>query len=646
MTTTKSRNAETGLKNLRVGAFETRRGERMARLIEDAGGVPIVAESMRDVALAENRDAADLARRVRDGRLDVLIFLTGVGVRTLLKAMAAEIGEDALKAALGPVKLVSRGPKPEAALAEWGLAADASVKDPGTWRGVLRFLDERLSVAGRAVAVQEHGEPNRLFLGELKARGADVISVPVYKFGPPEDPGPLRTLTARAAAGEVDVLLFTNSHQVQNVFDSARSSGLAGRLRAAAGRMLVGSIGPVCSEELARFGLHPDFEPAEPSMEFLVAEAARQAAVRLPAKRRAGGPDVEAARRTAVAAPLANSLFLRACRREAVERTPIWLMRQAGRYMKEYRELRARVSFLDLCRNSDLAAEVTVDAAHRLGVDAAIIFSDILIVVEPLGFQLSYGKDEGPVIANPFRAAEDLKRVKPVDPFESLGFVYDAIRKTRKSLRPDLPLIGFVGAPFTLASYMIEGSGSRNFEKTKTLMYGAPDVWRSFLERVTDACTAHANAQIAAGAQAVQIFDSWAGCLAPEDYRRFVLPHTRRLVQSVEPGVPVISFATQTAGLLPLLREAGGDVIGLDWRVELDDAWSQLGEVAVQGNLDPVVLLSDPETIRSKALRVLNQAAGRPGHIFNLGHGVLPPTPIDNVLALIEFVKTESGRTP
>jgi uroporphyrinogen decarboxylase len=308
--------------------------------------------------------------------------------------------------------------------------------------------------------------------------------------------------------------------------------------------------------------------------------------------------------------------------------------------MKEYRELRAKVSFLELCKNSDLASEVTVDAAHRLGVDAAIIFSDILIIVEPMGFDLSYGKDAGPEIANPFRAEADLKRLTPVDVDGSLSFVFDAIRKTRRALKADIPLIGFCGAPFTVASYVIEGKGSKNFILTKTLMYQHPSVWNGLLEKITDASIAYLNAQVEAGVQAVQIFDSWVGALSPEDYRTFVLPHMRRLVQSITPGVPVINFGTQTNGLLSLLRQAGGDVIGVDWRIELDEAWDILGNVAIQGNLDPVILLSDRETIRTQARRILNQAGNRPGHIFNLGHGVLPATPMENVLELIETVKT------
>jgi uroporphyrinogen decarboxylase len=319
-------------------------------------------------------------------------------------------------------------------------------------------------------------------------------------------------------------------------------------------------------------------------------------------------------------------------------------MRQAGRYMKEYRELRSKVSFLELCKNSDLAAEVTVDAAHRLGVDAAIIFSDLLLIVEPHGFDLSYGADQGPQIGNPFRSTDDLKRLKSVDVLDAMEYVYQAIRKTRHALNADIPLIGFAGAPFTMASYIIEGKGSKNFVETKKLMYRDPATWNALLERITDATIVYLNGQVNAGVQVLQLFDSWLGCLSPEDFRRFALPHTRRLVKSLAPGVPVITFGTQTNGLLPLMKEAGGDVVGVDWRIELDEAWKILGDVAIQGNLDPVTLFAPQPEIRTQVQRILNQAAGRPGHIFNIGHGILPNTPIENVQYAIDCVKELSAR--
>jgi uroporphyrinogen decarboxylase len=333
-----------------------------------------------------------------------------------------------------------------------------------------------------------------------------------------------------------------------------------------------------------------------------------------------------------------NPPFLAACRREPVPYTPVWLMRQAGRYMPEYRAVRERFGFLELCKSPDAAAEVTVTAALRLGVDAAIIFADILLVLEPMGVGLEFSRGDGPVIHRPVQSGADVDRLLPVDP-AALAYVTEAIRRARAALPAHLPLIGFAGAPFTLASYLIEGGGSRTYARTKALMLGDAGAWRALMERLTTTIAAYLNAQIAAGADAVQLFDSWVGCLAPADYRAHVLPHVRALIDAIRPGTPVIHFGTGTAGLLEAMRAGGGDVIGVDWRIDLDTAWNRIGhDVAVQGNLDPTALLAPLSEIRARAAAILGQAGGRPGHIFNLGHGILPQTPVDHVLALVDTV--------
>lgn len=336
--------------------------------------------------------------------------------------------------------------------------------------------------------------------------------------------------------------------------------------------------------------------------------------------------------------PLYDSPFMRACRREPVPYTPVWLMRQAGRYMPEYREVRARHTFLELCKKPEVATEVTVYAAERLKVDAAIIFADILLILEPMGIDLEFAKGEGPVIHNPVRSGTDVERLREVEDVDALAYVFEAIRLTRNALPSNLPLIGFSGAPFTLASYMTEGGGSKNYIHTKRMMYMDTGAWHEMMSRLARALSKYLNAQIAAGAQAVQLFDSWVGCLSPDDYCEYVLPHTREVIRNITPGTPVIHFGTGTATLLELMREAGGDVIGLDWRVQLDEEWRRLGDVAVMGNLDPIALFADADFIRAQAKRILDQARGRPGHIFNLGHGILPETPVDNVIALVEAV--------
>ncbi|SRR2546425_125931 len=331
--------------------------------------------------------------------------------------------------------------------------------------------------------------------------------------------------------------------------------------------------------------------------------------------------------------------FLAACRREKTPYTPVWLMRQAGRYMEEYRKLRAQFNFLDLCKRPDLAAEITVAPVERLGVDAAILFADILLLLEPMGIELEYSKDDGPLIHRQVRTRTDVEQLREFDPQEALPFVSEAVRKSRAALNGKVPLIGFSGAPFTLASYLIEGGGSRNYLRTKRLIYSDPGAWRALMERLSNLVAKYLNAQIAAGVQAIQLFDSWVGCLSPDDYERYVLPYTRATIADLTPGIPVIHFSTGTAGLLRSLRAAGGDIIGLDWRVNLDDAWQGIGyDVAIQGNLDPAALLARPKEIRRRVAEILRRAGGRPGHIFNLGHGVFPETPVENVIAMVRAV--------
>jgi uroporphyrinogen decarboxylase len=344
-------------------------------------------------------------------------------------------------------------------------------------------------------------------------------------------------------------------------------------------------------------------------------------------------------------APAAPPAFLQACLRQPTPFTPIWLMRQAGRYMPEYRAVRSRLGFLELCKNPDAAAEVTLQPVERLGVDAAILFADILLVLEPLGVGLEFTRGEGPRIARPIRRVESARTLPEVDVDDALAFVFETVTRARKALADRVPLIGFAGAPFTLVSYLIEGGPSREFLLTKAFMREEPEAWARMMTRLADITAAYLNGQIAAGAQAVQLFDSWAGTLSPADYRDYVLPHSRRVIRALRRGVPVIHFGVGTGGLLPLMQAAGGDVIGLDWRVELGPTWERLGHhVAVQGNLDPAVLLSGVEPIRRAAREILQGAAGRPGHVFNLGHGIHKETPVEHVRALVEIVHELSAR--
>jgi len=338
-------------------------------------------------------------------------------------------------------------------------------------------------------------------------------------------------------------------------------------------------------------------------------------------------------------------VFLDACARRQTAFTPVWLMRQAGRYMPEYRAMRERHGFLELCKNPQAAADVTLQPVERLGVDAAILFADILLVLEPLGVGLEFTKGDGPRIARPVRSAADVARLAPGVARAAVPYVVETVSLARKALGERVPLIGFAGAPFTLASYLIEGGASREFLLTKRFMRAEREAWHVMLGRLAEITADYLNGQIEAGVQAVQLFDSWVGTLSPADYREFVLPHTRAVIKRLTPDVPVIHFGVGTATLLPSMKEAGGDVIGLDWRVELGPTWERLGyDVAVQGNLDPAVLLSGTEEIRRAAKAILDGAAHRPGHIFNLGHGVHQDTPVENVKALVDIVHELSSR--
>lgn len=635
---------------LRVVAFESRRAVETARLIESAGGIPIVAPSMRELPIEENADALRFGERLIAGEYDAVVFMTGVGAKYLFESLGGRHSKDELVKALSATSVVARGPKPVRVLNELGVPIRVSVPEPNTWREMLAamdasFTDEELK--GATVAVQEYGISNDRFLDELSRRGAEVDPVPAYRWALPEDTRPVQAAIRQILDRTADVVLFTSATQVRHVLEIARIDDLEDELRAALAETAICSIGPVCSETLTALGLAPDLEPTRTKLGALVGESAaaaidillkKRAAIRPPARPRDDGPGDSAGAWN-------DGAFMRACRREPVPHTPVWLMRQAGRYMQEYREVRARVPFIELCKTPDLAAEVCVTAAERIGADAAILFSDILLIVEPMGLGLEYTAGGGPSISRNVRGPEDVERIKEVDVHESLSFVFDSVRRTRAELDPKTPLIGFSGAPFTLASYMIEGGGSKNYIATKRLMYGDRGAWDEMMGRISRAVAAYLNAQIEAGCQAVQLFDSWVGCLSPGDYETYVLPHTRAVFDALPAGIPSIHFGTETATLLELQASCGSSVLGIDHRVRIASAFERFPELTIQGNFDPVALFADKEHIRAQAGAIVAEVAGRAGHIFNLGHGILPGTPVDNVIALVDAVHEFSSRS-
>ncbi len=626
-----------------VVAFESRLAGVMQESLFRHGGRPFVAPSMQEIPLENNPEIFAFGEKLLEGRIDLLICMTGVGTRYLIQILAGRYTEEKVLEALRKTTVLARGPKPVAVLREFQVPISMTVPEPNTWREVLEEIDfnpKSPGVSGRNVAIQEYGVSNEELVSELKSRHANVIQVPVYRWALPDDRGPLEEAVRGIIEGRFQAALITSQYQIRHLLRVAAEMGKEAELLPALRRLVMASIGPVATEAIESLGLEVDFEPSHPKMGHLIAELAREAQALWKEKTEGHRPLVELS-----AAPrpeserekrVRESVFLRACRREPVPYVPVWLMRQAGRYMKEYRKIRRQVPFLELCKNKELAAEVTCMAVEKLNVDAAIIFSDILLIVEPMGFELQYVKDDGPMISG---FAADFHKTPEADVDEALGYVYDAIRLTRSSLDPMIPLIGFSGAPFTLASYIIEGGASRLFGRTKSLMYRDPETWHALMGRITRLLIQFLNGQVRAGADALQVFDSWIGCLGPEDYEKFVQPHMKTLLEGIRGRVPVIHFGTGTGAMLPEIRSAGADVIGLDFRVRLAEAWKQLGpEVAVQGNLDPLVLFSSPAFIRERVKHLLDSVAGRSGYIFNLGHGILPQTPVEHAQLLVEAV--------
>lgn len=631
---------------LHVAAFESRRADDLARLIERNHGIAHVSPSMREVALDENQASIDFANRIITGEVDVFIVMTGVGFKHLIRAIERHVDMQRFLNCLQDMTTVARGPKPVVAMKEFGITPTIKVPSPNTWREILSTLDQQLPVNQLTIAIQEYGKPNPSLVAGLEARGAHIQAIKVYRWDLPEDTKPLEQNIRAIVAGEIDVLMFTSAHQLTNLFALAGKLDLENQLKSQFDTCVVVSIGPTTSEWMRHLSLPVDLEPESPKMGPMVVAAARKSKELQKRKKRIrhmlSGPSSDVLDTNA---PWYDSPFMKACRGEQTDVTPVWLMRQAGRYMKEYRDIRNQTTFLELCKRPDLCAEIMVTAVTKLGVDAAIIFSDLLPILEPMGLDLEFAKGEGPVIHNPIREVKDIDRVIELESVESLDFVMETVKQTRLELPADMPLIGFSGAPFTLASYAIEGGSSRNYLNTKTIMYRDEGAWRELMLRFVRAITRYLNAQIAAGAQCVQLFDSWAGCLGTDDYRRYVLPYIQEIISGLTQGVPVINFATGNPALLPLLAEAGTRVVGVDWRVRLDDAWDTIGhDRAVQGNLDPLVLLADRDTIRSRVQDVLDQAGDRPGHIFNLGHGVLQQTPVENAIALVDAVHELSSK--
>ncbi len=647
----------------------------MTQAISKRGWRALSAPTMQEIPFEKNPEAFAFGEKLLAGKIDMVICMTGVGTRMLIEVLSARFSQEKIITALSAKTIVARGPKSIKALKEFGIPVTLTIPEPNTTLEILETLDlssKSISLDGKTVAIQEYGLPSEDLMEGLKKRKAHVIRVPVYRWALPDNLKPLEEAMDEIIRGKVQIAFFTNAMQARHVVQVAEQRGVEKEFRNAMKKVVIASVGPTCSEAVRECGFAVDFEPAHAKMGQLVSESAAQIeklleekkveTVSVISRKREKETDAEKKARQ-------ESVFLKACRMEKTPYTPVWLMRQAGRYMKEYRRVRDKVSFIELCKSPELCAQVTIEACEKINADAAIIFSDILLIVQPFGLGLEYAAGEGPVISGQLTNKADVDRMPEVNPDDSLSYVYDAIRLTRQCMNPSTPLIGFSGAPFTLAAYMIEGGSSRAFIKTKKFMYDDPGAWHALMQKISRALVRYLNGQVNAGADALQLFDSWVGSLSPSEYREFVLPHSKSVIDGIVPspqpspasgrgsevnfpspsgrgqgeGVPIIHFGTGTGTFLKEMREAGGDVIGVDFHTELDQAWKQIGyDKAVQGNLDPASLLANPDYFLKSAKRILNQAEGRPGHIFNLGHGILPSTPVENVIRLIDFVHEQS----
>ena len=605
---------------------------------------------VRDAAVemgGKDPELKNFVNQLITGEVDVVLFLTSDGLTRFMDRAIKSIDRVRLANSLNDIRTVAVGTLVDQNLRSHDIVPTMSVPDDVDWRELLVTLDQECPVTNMAVGLEVTANVHELVAG-LEARGANVLQLDAHAFQRTDPTAAEQDILDAIEDGQLGTLLFPNP------VCAARFAALISlrdlpSLKRNTEQLVVMALGAETQQILCDRGIACDVMLSQSQLRAEIQNAnsasAAMSAIGIGKERVKPRPSNTNSASQDQSAAWYNSPFMKAVRREPVDVTPIWMMRQAGRYMQEYRDVRSNVSFLDLCKNPQLCSEVMCTAVARLGVDAAIIFSDLLPILEPMGCELEYVKGDGPVIHNPIMQPSDVDRIVPLDSNEQLDFVMETVRLTRSELPADMPLIGFAGAPFTLASYMIEGKSNRTFARTKQIMFGDPEAWDVLMSKLVQSIIIYLKGQIEAGAQCVQLFDSWAGCLSTSDYRSHVLPHVNQVIDAIAPLAPVINFATGNPALLPELAAGQAQVVGIDWRVDLDNAWEIVGhDRAVQGNLDPTVLLTDLEQIRSHAERVLKHADNRNGHIFNLGHGILPTTPVGNAIALVEIVHELSAR--
>lgn len=630
------------LEGLNIASFESRLALKMEKMIQRHGGTSFSAPTIKECPLQDHQSIISFYQKLQSGLLDYVVFLTGIGARTFIDILSEHFPkEEILQTLRDKTQIVVRGPKPKKVCHLLKLPIYKEAPAPNTWEELTTLFNDEI-LKGKHIGIIEYGESNSELISFFEDQQAAVYSVQVYTWQLPDDITPLKNTIKAICEGQLDVLLFTSAVQAVHLLEVAQDMQLEGPLRKQIQKAVIFSIGPVASKRLHQLQLFPDVEVFPNTIEELIHQTSLQSARLSQSKKKS----VEL-KWVQVDTPfkkeeelkwLRNSPILKATRLEANKKVPVWLMRQAGRYMAEYQMIRKRGGFKDLLKNPDLAAEATLTALERLGVDAAIIFSDILVVLEAMGQNLEYHEGIGPILTPSIQNLSDIDQILSTPSDNALDYVYQAISKVRKRMHPRIPLIGFAGAPFTLACYAIEGKSSKDFKKTQTLMDDEIH-WHRLMNKLSDAIIPFLHEQIKAGCQIVQLFDSWVGCLSPERFQKFVLPYTQKIIQSIPQEIAVINFGLFNEDCLDLQKQCGGIIQGVSHHFDIEKVWNNWGnDVGVQGNLDPGILFEPIGTIKAKASKILHKVGHKKGFIFNLGHGIQPKTPVDHVMALVDHV--------
>lgn len=615
-----------------VVAFEARLGLKMKKLIEKYQAIPLIAPVLKEIPLTDNKKAFEVFPQISSGFFDYILFLTGIGIKTLIATLATQIPKEKIIKMLSQQKIIVRGPKPATVCNLHGIPIALKASEPNTWKEIISGIQNNFVIHSKKILIIEYGTSNEQLISALTELGAQIHTLSVYHWSLPDDLKPAREVIEHIIQKKADYVLFTSAIQVDHMLQIAQQMKKELPLRKGLYHSVIASIGPVTSERLSEKQIFPDIESFPNKMETLVETIATKGQKILDEKQKKKKFQENSPSFMRVASLLKPTPII-----------PVWLMRQAGRYMAEYQLIRASKDFLSFCKDPDLCIEATVGAVERLGVDAAIIFSDILLILEPMGFKLHY--PEGPVIDNPVKNPDDLKYLKPVSMDESFTFLKKAIQGVKKNLPARIPLIGFCGAPFTMASYVIEGGSTKDFKKTKKFMQTYPEAWHKLMEHLTNHLAHLLLFQIKAGCEIVQIFDSWVSQLSAEEYQSFALPYTQKLFSLIPSEIPSIHFGSFGQNLLTEQIKGGGSIMSLHFTVDPKMALQAISQnKGIQGNLNPDLLFESPSVFLKETEKILGIFGKRKGYIFNLGHGIKPHTPVNHVIRLVDFIHEWSAK--